>query len=202
MRTALGLRGKTAYEEAVLTHRFVPTVGLPSFGTTLYSRSIPELAEARLRDCGWRSAVRLRAVILVILLLQIATAQSAGLLDRSANRLPDIEDQDNGGNLLKRIEFVEAHRNNSIYRLPIECFSSCTLLLGIAGACVSQGSSLYFHSAEIDGKKAPQYLNDYAASYYPPAIRKWVKAHRALDKMSWTPMDWQTAAKLGVKLCQ
>jgi hypothetical protein len=166
------------------------------------SRSIPESAGARLRDCGGDQRVRLKAAILVILLVQIATARGAGLLDRSANRLPDIADQDNGGNLLQRIEFVEAHRNDSIYRLPIECFSSCTLLLGIAGACISQGGRLYFHSAEVDGKKAPQYLNDYAASYYPPAIRKWVKAHRALDKMSWTPMDWRQAASLGVKVCQ
>jgi hypothetical protein len=147
--------------------------------------------------------VRLRTTILVsILVLTTATAQSAGLLDRTANRLPDIADQDNGGNLLQRIQFVEAHKNDSIYRLPIECFSSCTLLLGIAGACVSKGSSLYFHSPEVDGKKAPQYLDDYAASYYPPTVQKWVKAHHALEKMGWTLMDWQTAANLGVKVCQ
>lgn len=142
------------------------------------------------------------AVILPILLLQIATAQSASLLDRSANRLPDIVEQDNGGNLLKRIEFVEAHRNDSIYRLPRECFSSCTLLLGIAGACVSQGSLLYFHGASIDGKPAPAYLNTYAESYYPPAIRRWVVAHRALEKTQFTLMDWKQAAGLGVKVCQ
>lgn len=147
--------------------------------------------------------MRLKAGILFpILLLQIATAQGAGLLDRVANRLPDIADQDNGGNLLKRIEFVEAHRNNSIYRLPIECFSSCTLLLAIAGACVSQGSVLYFHGASVDGKPAPAYLNTYAESYYPPAIRRWVVAHRALEKTQFTPMGWRAAAALGVKVCQ
>jgi hypothetical protein len=147
--------------------------------------------------------MRLRAAVLLsVWLLQIGASQSAGLLDRSANRPPDIVQQDNGGNLLKRIEFVEAHKNDPLYRLPLECFSSCTLLLGIAGACVSKGSLLFFHSAEVDGKKAPKYLNDYAASYYPPAIQKWVKAHHALEKTGWTLMDWQTAAKLGVKVCQ
>ncbi|HLH10932.1 MAG TPA: hypothetical protein VKV77_03510 [Methylovirgula sp.] len=146
--------------------------------------------------------MRRAAVFLSILLLPMATADAAGLLDRSANRLPDVDQQDNGGNLLKRIEFVEAHKNDSIYRLPMECFSSCTLLLGISGACVMQGSMLYFHSAEIDGKKAPKELNDYAASYYPAAVRKWVEDNHALEKTGWTLMDWQTAASLGVKVCQ
>lgn len=146
--------------------------------------------------------MRLRAAILLsVWMLQVAAAQSAGLLDRSANRPPDVVQQDNGGNLLKRIEFVEAHKNDALYRLPVECFSSCTLLLGIAGACVSKGSLLFFHSAEVDGKKAPKYLNDYAASYYPTAIQKWVKEHHALDKEGWTLMDWQTAVSLGVKVC-
>jgi hypothetical protein len=146
--------------------------------------------------------VHLRAVVLLSLcVLQVETAHGAGLLDRSANRPPDIVQQDNGGNLLARIEFVEAHKNDPLYRLPLECFSSCTLLLGISGACVSKGSLLFFHSAEIDGKMAPKYLNDYAASYYPPAIQKWVKEHHALDKEGWTLMDWQTAASLGVKVC-
>jgi hypothetical protein len=139
--------------------------------------------------------------ILAALALQGAPVQAAGLLDRSANRLPDLVDQDNGGNLLKRIEFVEKHRNDYIYRLPLECFSSCTLLLGIAGACVSQGAVLYFHGATIDGQLAPAYLNNYAASYYPANVRRWVTAHHALQKTSFTKMTWQQATAIGIKLC-
>ncbi|WP_297298221.1 hypothetical protein [uncultured Methylovirgula sp.] len=139
--------------------------------------------------------------ILAALALQSATAQAAGLLDRSANRLPDLVEQDNGGNLLKRIEFVEKHRNDYLYRLPLECFSSCTLLLGIAGACVSQGAVLYFHGATIDGKLAPAYLNNYAESYYPANVRRWIAAHHALQKTSFTKMTWQQATAIGVKLC-
>ncbi len=163
----------------------------------------PVGSKARPRNADGAARVRLRAAVLLsAAILQVGTAQSAGLLDRSANRPPEVVQQDNGGNLLQRIEFVEAHKNDALYRLPLECFSSCTLLLGIAGACVSKGSLLFFHSAEIDGKKAPQYLNDYAASYYPPAVQKWVKDHHALDREGWTLMDWQTAASLGVKVCQ
>ncbi|MDR3409258.1 MAG: hypothetical protein P4L68_12230 [Methylovirgula sp.] len=142
-----------------------------------------------------------RVALAAAFVLQTAAAQSAGLLDRSANRLPDIVEQDNGGNLLKRIEFVEQHRNDYIYRLPVECFSSCTLLLGISGACVPQGAVLYFHGATIDGKLAPAYLNNYAASYYPPNVRRWVVAHHALQKTSFTQMSWQQAAAIGVKVC-
>jgi hypothetical protein len=139
--------------------------------------------------------------ILAALALQSPAVQAAGLLDRSANRLPDLVDQDNGGNLLKRIEFVEKHRNDYIYRLPLECFSSCTLLLGISGACVSQGAVLYFHGATIDGQLAPAYLNNYAASYYPANVRRWVAAHHALQKTSFTRMTWQQATAIGIKLC-
>ncbi len=139
--------------------------------------------------------------ILVALALQGAAAQAAGLLDRSANRLPDLVEQDNGGNLLNRIEFVERHRNDYMYRLPLECFSSCTLLLGIAGACVPQGSVLYFHGATVDGKLAPAYLNNYAASYYPANVRRWVAAHHALQKTSFTKMTWQQAVAIGIKVC-
>jgi hypothetical protein len=147
--------------------------------------------------------MRLKAAILApLLLLHAATAQGTGLLDRVANRLPDLIDQDNGGNLLKRIEFVEAHRNDYIYRLPVECYSSCTLLLGISGACIRKDTVLYFHGVTIDGKLAPQSLNDYAASYYPPAIRSWVTANKALRKVQFTTMDSQQAAALGVKICQ
>lgn len=135
-------------------------------------------------------------------LLSLATAQGAGLLDRSANRLPDVVDQDNGGNLLKRLDFIDAHRNDYLYRLPVECFSSCTLLLGISGACVMHGAKLYFHAATVDGKIAPAYLTTYIENYYPPAIRQWVITHRALQKTQFTPMDWQEAAALGVKVCQ
>ncbi len=57
--------------------------------------------------------MHLKAAILVTILLMLtATAHGTGLMDRVANRLPDIVDQDNGGNLLKRIDFVEAHRND------------------------------------------------------------------------------------------
>jgi hypothetical protein len=144
---------------------------------------------------------RWSVAIVAALALQGAAAQAAGLLDRSANRLPDVVDQDNGGNLLQRIEFVEHHRNDYIYRLPLECFSSCTLLLGIAGACVSPGSMLYFHGATIDGRLAPAYLNNYAASYYPANVRRWVTAHHALQKTSFTKMSWQEAAAIGIKVC-
>jgi hypothetical protein len=145
---------------------------------------------------------RLGLVVVWVFTLLSNPIQAAGLLDRSANRLPDLVEQDNGGNLLKRIEFVEHHRNDYVYRLPVECYSSCTLLLGISGACVPQGSVLYFHGATIDGKLAPAYLNNYAASYYPANVKRWVAAHHALQRVSFTRMTWQQAEAIGVKICQ
>lgn len=141
------------------------------------------------------------AAILIASFLSGMTVKAAGLLDRSANRLPDLVEQDNGGNLLQRIEFVEKHRNDYIYRLPVECFSSCTLLLGIAGACVPQGGVLYFHGATINGKLAPAYLNKYAESYYPANVQRWVEARHALKKTSFTRMTWQQAQAIGIKVC-
>jgi hypothetical protein len=141
------------------------------------------------------------AAILLASVMPAMNVEAAGLLDRSANRLPDLTEQDNGGNLLQRIEFVEKHRNDYMYRLPVECFSSCTLLLGIAGACVPQGSVLYFHGASIDGKLAPASLNKYAESYYPTNVQHWVDAHHALQKTSFTRMTWQQAQAIGIRIC-
>jgi hypothetical protein len=162
---------------------------------------LAESAEMQVRTAGDDAMRFLGLMIASAFALLSAPIQAAGLLDRSANRLPDIVDQDNGGNLLKRIEFVEHHRNDDVYRLPVECFSSCTLLLGISGACVPQGSVLYFHGATIDGKLAPAYLNDYAASYYPANVKRWVAVHHALQKVSFTRMTLQQAAAIGVKVC-
>jgi hypothetical protein len=162
----------------------------------------PDENSQRSGRCAAVPALGLKAAILVlIVLLQIAAAQADNLLDRATGSRLDQSQEDDGGSLLQRVAFVTAHRQDPVYRLPAECYSSCTLLLGIQGACVEPGSHLYFHSASVDGRRSPGW-SAYAEKFYPQAIRHWIDAHGALSKLGFTTLDWRSAERLGVRLCQ
>jgi hypothetical protein len=141
------------------------------------------------------------AILLPLGLMQIEAVQADNLLHRMANSRADVSLEDNGGSVLDRVDFVKSHRDDPTYRLPMECYSSCTLLLAIRGACVERGSHLYFHSATLDGRRSPRW-NAYAMGFYPETVRHWVIAHRALDSLRFTRLDWQSAARLGVPVCE
>ncbi|MGH6817190.1 MAG: hypothetical protein ACREC1_00275 [Methylovirgula sp.] len=143
--------------------------------------------------------MRFKAALLLVL-LPIATARADSLLDRIANREPAPALEDDGGSVLKRAAFIKSHRDDFSFRLPLECYSSCTLLLAIRGACVQPGSHLYFHSATVDGRRSPRW-DAYAMGFYPAPVRRWVVAHRALASLRFTALDWRTAAHLGVRVC-
>jgi hypothetical protein len=144
---------------------------------------------------------RTAASLVSILLLLIGPAHAAGLLDRMANAEPDRVAEDDGGSLLDRVAFIKSHRDDFFYRLPTECYSSCTLLLAIRGACVDPGGHLYFHSATVDGRRSPHW-NAYAMGFYPAPVRRWVVEHNALGSIRFTALDSRTAASLGVRLCE
>lgn len=142
------------------------------------------------------------AIFLPMLLSQVALADN--LLERGENAgFESIGglDVDDGGSLFARVRFVQLHRDDQTYRLPMECYSSCTLLLAIRGACVKPGSHLYFHSASLDGRRSPRW-SAYAMGFYPETIRRWIAAHRALDRLQFTALDWRSAARLGVRVCE
>ncbi len=139
-------------------------------------------------------------VAILLAFLPVATARADGLLDRVANRAPAAVSEDDGGSVLERAAFIKSHRDDFSFRLPLECYSSCTLLLAIRGACVARGSHLYFHSATLDGRRSPRW-NAYAMGFYPAPVRRWVVAHRALGSLRFTVLDWRTAANLGVPVC-
>jgi hypothetical protein len=140
-------------------------------------------------------------VLVSVLLLQIGVAHADGLLDRMADVEPPPFVEDDGGRVLDRVAFIKSHRDDFFFRLPTECYSSCTLLLAIRGACVDRGSHLYFHSATVDGQRSPRW-NAYAMGFYPEAIQRWVVAHHALGSVRFTTLDWSTAASLGVRVCE
>jgi hypothetical protein len=142
-----------------------------------------------------------RKALVSVLFLQIGAAHADGLLDRMANVEPPAVAEDDGGSLLDRVAFIKSHRDDFFFRLPTECYSSCTLLLAIRGACVDRGSHLYFHSATVDGRRSPRW-NAYAMGFYPQSIQRWVVAHHALGSVRFTTLDWRTAANLGVRVCE
>jgi hypothetical protein len=143
--------------------------------------------------------MRLNAALLLVL-LPFAAAHADGLLDRVANRAPAAVSEDDGGSVLERAAFIRSHRDDFFFPLPLQCYSSCTLLLAIRGACVAPGGHLYFHSATLGGRRSPRW-NAYAMGFYPARVRRWVVAHRALKSLRFTALDWRTAANLGVRVC-
>lgn len=150
---------------------------------------------------SWRLARRaVRAAILLPILLTPAAPRANGLLDRMANFEPAPAAEDDGGSVLQRAAFIKSHRDALSFPLPTECYSSCTLLLAIRGACVERGGHLYFHSATVDGRRSPRW-NAYAMGFYPQPVRRWVIAHRALGSLRFTALDWQAAQRLGVRVC-
>jgi hypothetical protein len=157
------------------------------------------LAQAKQPRSKWGFTA---AILLPMLLSQVALADN--LLQRGENSGFESFgslDVDDGGSLLARVHFVQLHRDDPTYRLPMECYSSCTLLLAIRGACVTPGSHLYFHSASLDGRRSPRW-SAYAMGFYPETIRRWIIAHRALDRLRFTALDWQSAERLGVRVCE
>ncbi|HLH11556.1 MAG TPA: hypothetical protein VKV77_06735 [Methylovirgula sp.] len=148
-----------------------------------------------------RAIILRRLALLLALLLPLHAALGQNLLERGAFTRMQSPDEDDGGSVLDRAGFIRLHRADPTYRLPMECYSACTLLLALPGACVAPGSHLYFHGATVGGRLSPKW-NTYAMGFYPEGVRRWVAAHRALASERFTRLDWQGAARLGVRVCE
>ena len=89
---------------------------------------------------------------------------------------------DRGGALSDRlleISQVRAERHSVEIRGKL-CFSTCTLFLGLPGACVNPGTIFGFHGPSRGGRRLEQEQFDYfsrvMAQYYPAALKAWFMA--------------------------
>lgn len=89
-------------------------------------------------------------------------------------------------------------------RIESTCASSCTLLLGVPGACVGPKAQLMFHGPQYDGYRAmpPAEFERWSrtiAAYYPVRLRSWYLAYGRFGQ-HW--MKGREAIRLGARACQ
>ena len=85
------------------------------------------------------------------------------------------------------------------------CESACTMKLGSTHVCIYTDATLAFH-AGVQRPGGPPYRpasNWVLATYlWPhPGIGRWVRAHHALDQLTFTYMTGREAIALGVPSC-
>jgi hypothetical protein len=95
---------------------------------------------------------------------------------------------DHGGNLGDYADrFAAIARRGERVAIAGLCTSACTLVLGLARACVTPRARFGFHRAyEIDGRG--RYLRDssagtaYLMASYPPQVKAWIARHGGLTR--------------------
>lgn len=115
---------------------------------------------------------------------------------------------DMGGALEPRYAFLEDLRNRG-ERVEIagECYSACTLYLGLEKVCVMPQARLGFHGPSTNLPGIPLPLADFErqtrrmASYYPPAIRQWFLAEARHVTQSLYVLDGAQLIAMGVLAC-
>lgn len=89
---------------------------------------------------------------------------------------------DRGGYLHDRlVELNNLERNN--VRVEIRgrvCYSTCTMFLGLPGACVDPETTFGFHGPSRSGRRLAQkdfdYFSRVMADYYPKPLKEWFMA--------------------------
>jgi len=89
---------------------------------------------------------------------------------------------DRGGYLHDRlIEISNLKRNNVKVEIRGRvCYSTCTMFLGLPGACIDPNTTFGFHGPSSSGRRLAQQDFDYfsrvMADYYPKPLRDWFMA--------------------------
>lgn len=115
---------------------------------------------------------------------------------------------DPGGPVLDRMALVEKLRaSRTRVEITGGCWSSCTLFLGLADACVSRRARLGFHgpSSPIHGVAlAPDQFERYSrlmASYYPEPLRSWFLREGRNVTVGFTKFRGIDLIRLGIPEC-
>lgn len=89
---------------------------------------------------------------------------------------------DRGGYLHDRLIEISNLKNNNI-KVEIRgrvCYSTCTMFLGVPGACVDPNTTFGFHGPSRSGRRLAQQDFDYfsrvMANYYPQPLQEWFMA--------------------------
>ena len=115
---------------------------------------------------------------------------------------------DMGGALEQRYALLEdLRRRGERIEIAGECYSACTLYLGLEGVCVMPQARLGFHGPSTAFPGLPLPAADFErqtqrmASYYPPAIRNWFLAEARHVTRSLYVLDGAQLIAMGTPAC-
>jgi hypothetical protein len=113
---------------------------------------------------------------------------------------------DNGGEVhAYAAKINQLNSSGKEIRIPDECYSACTMLLGVRKACVVENTALYFHAA-YDRSRGRIGLAGtmLMASYYPPRVLRVVERYGWLNSTSFRgrpDLTGRALIALGVPRC-
>lgn len=114
---------------------------------------------------------------------------------------------DRGGYLHDRlIELNNLQRNN--VRVEIRgrvCYSTCTMFLGLPGACVDPQTTFGFHGPSRSGRRLAQkdfdYFSQVMANYYPQPLKEWFMAEGRNRTSGVYKIKGSQIIRMGVPAC-
>lgn len=114
---------------------------------------------------------------------------------------------DRGGYLHDRlIELNNLQRNN--VRVEIRgrvCYSTCTMFLGLPGACVDPQTTFGFHGPSRSGRRLAQkdfdYFSQVMADYYPKPLKEWFMAEGRNRTSGVYKIKGSQIIRMGVPAC-
>jgi hypothetical protein len=114
-------------------------------------------------------------------------------------------DVDYGGNVHRyRTLFDQYARRPGVLMLPTECYSACTIYLGLPRVCVKRAGTVYVHGAHsaIDGSDDPASSLFLLAKYnrFPLFAARVMRDH-ALSSQNYTPYSAAILHSDGVPYC-
>lgn len=115
---------------------------------------------------------------------------------------------DRGGYLHDRlVELGNLQRNN--VRVEIRgrvCYSTCTMFLGLPGACVDPNTTFGFHGPSRSGRRMAQadfdYFSQVMANYYPKPLSDWFMAEGRNRISGIYKIKGSEIIRMGVPACQ
>lgn len=119
---------------------------------------------------------------------------------------PYVVGSDRGGYLHDRlIELNNLQRNN--IRVEIRgrvCYATCTMFLGLPGACVDPRTTFGFHGPAQSGRLAQQefdYFSQVMAQYYPKPLQEWFMAEGRKRTTGIYKIKGSQIIRMGVPAC-
>lgn len=156
-----------------------------------------------------RFAVSLPAAIRLahVLTLAVALLLFGLVLPATAAPAALVVRDDRGGAVLTRaVEIRDLRLSRRDVRIVGSiCYSSCTMLLGLPGACVSPQTVFGFHGPSRSGAALDPVRFEQAsrliAMHYPPALRRWYMETARYETRGLHKLRGADLIRIGVRAC-